>query len=70
MPRVSQVATRSRAPNVVLIAVWPLMLPALAGAKRGVPPSAGSRVIDAHRERHTQWQHRKPVMRVWKRQRK
>ncbi len=37
MPRVSQVATRSRALNVVLVAVWPLMLPALAGAKRGVP---------------------------------
>jgi hypothetical protein len=30
------------------------------------PPGRGWRVIDAHRERHTQWQRRRPVVRSWK----
>jgi hypothetical protein len=34
------------------------------------PPGRGWRVTDAHRERHTQWQRRRPIMRVWKRRRK
>jgi hypothetical protein len=34
------------------------------------PPGHGWRVLDSHRERHTEWQRRRPVVRVWKRQRK
>lgn len=34
------------------------------------PPGCGWRVIDAHRERHTTWQRRRPVVRIWKKQRK
>jgi hypothetical protein len=34
------------------------------------PPGRGWRVLDAHRERYTKWMRRRPVMRVWKRQRK
>jgi hypothetical protein len=33
------------------------------------PPGPGWRVADAHRERHTQWQRRKPIVspRLWRR---
>jgi hypothetical protein len=33
------------------------------------PPGPGWHVLDAHRERHTQWQRRKPVVlpRLWRR---
>jgi hypothetical protein len=34
------------------------------------PPGRGWRMIDAHRERHTQWRGRRPMVRVWKGQRK
>jgi hypothetical protein len=31
------------------------------------PPGRGWRVIDAHRERHTQWQRRRPIIvRRWR----
>ena len=33
------------------------------------PPGPGWRVLDAHRERHTKWQRRRPVVlpRLWRR---
>ena len=34
------------------------------------PPGPGWRVLDAHRERFTRWQRRRPVVRIWKRRRK
>jgi hypothetical protein len=33
-------------------------------------PGPGWRVLDAHRERFTRWQRRRPVVRIWKRRRK
>jgi hypothetical protein len=34
------------------------------------PPGRGWRILDSHRERHSTWIRRRPVVRVWKRQRK
>jgi hypothetical protein len=30
------------------------------------PPGHGWRVLDAHRERHAEWQRRRPIVRPWK----
>ncbi|MET4086666.1 hypothetical protein [Bradyrhizobium sp. S3.5.5] len=38
-----------------------------AGVFLRPPPGRGWRVLDGHRERHTAWMRRRPVVRPWKR---